>query len=81
MTVKQIVHMTAEQFRNASVEERLEALGEMTERFMFQEEWLSKHESLGRNNWEYKMHKKFRDNDRKKICEWLEGMGIETIAE
>ena len=78
MTIKEIVSMTAEQFKEAPFEKRIDALTEMTSRIQFQKEWLLNHSAMDKRSREYRMHKKFLEKDWNKIREWMNGIGCEN---
>lgn len=78
MTIREIVSMTAEQFKEAPFEKRLEALTQMANRIQFRKEWLAKHSEMDKRSWEYRMHKNYLENDLNKVSEWMNGIGCEN---
>lgn len=79
MTVEQIRNMTAEEFKEATLDERIEALAEEIESYNFQKDWCEKHQWMDKRNSEYRLHKKFMMDHRNTLCSWLNSIGVETL--
>lgn len=76
-----LMTMTGEQFKNATVEERIDALDYRISSYKFHREWCEKYSYMDKRNWEYRQHKKFAQDSRSKIEEWLTAIDLEVIPE
>ena len=79
MTRRDAYEMTGEQFRDASFDEKMEALNIEISAFNFQKKWCEEHSYMDKRNWEYRQHKEFMLDHRSKLVEWLTAIGAECL--
>lgn len=76
----ELMTMSAEEFKDAAVEEKALALNELSRNYKFHKQWCVDY-CGDRRGWLYKSHKSSAKWSRSKIEEWLNAINLEVTPE